>query len=497
MGSSKKIVSGVIWSAAVNIVTAIYGFIAAPLLISYFGKADYGLIALANSVNGYMALMDMGLNSTSVRFFSNWLAKGDTIKVRKLLQTCTAFYGVVGLINALILIVVCFYSDSIFNVTPEQDVILKQLFIILACMAVVNWYTSCLSQLIVATENVAWVQKRTLLTKILMIVVLFITLYFKLSLVGFVITSQIVTLIILPLTIKKVIKETPFASFWAKFDKETFKEILPYSLNIFSFGIFQFSFYNLRTVFLGMQSTPEIITEYNVMNSLVGITTAISTVFMGALMPSSSRIVATGDKLNYYRIAYQGTKFITVCLCFCAMGMMTISNDLMMVYVGESFMHLIPWFIAWLIIVVFGSHNQSISSLILAGADVRAITYNTISASLVGLAITWFAIPFFDAGGPVFAYAIYVACQILFYWIYYWPKKMHINSIRVLTESFLPFLLMSVLLSFLIRALPHFANQWINVFVFGGMFVVLFVVGVWILFKPEDRGFVLNIVRRK
>ena len=75
MGSSGKIVSGVVWSTIVNVVNAVYGFIAVPILINHFGKAEYGLIGLAMSVNVYMSLMDMGFNSTHVRFFSAWLAQ--------------------------------------------------------------------------------------------------------------------------------------------------------------------------------------------------------------------------------------------------------------------------------------------------------------------------------------------------------------------------------------------------------------------------------------
>ncbi len=69
MGSAKKAFSGMVWNLAVNIVTALFGFFATPILIRYFGRADYGLISLATSINGYMALMDMGLTSTNVRFF--------------------------------------------------------------------------------------------------------------------------------------------------------------------------------------------------------------------------------------------------------------------------------------------------------------------------------------------------------------------------------------------------------------------------------------------
>ena len=46
MGSSGKIVSGVVWSTVVNVVNAVYGFIAVPILINHFGKAEYGLIGL-------------------------------------------------------------------------------------------------------------------------------------------------------------------------------------------------------------------------------------------------------------------------------------------------------------------------------------------------------------------------------------------------------------------------------------------------------------------
>ena len=106
MGSSNKIANGVFWTTLLNIVNGVYGFISVPILIAYFGKSDYGLIGLAMSVNVYLRLMDLGFNSTNVRFFSNWLAKKELNKVKKLFQTSLAFYGSIGLLNAFILIVI-------------------------------------------------------------------------------------------------------------------------------------------------------------------------------------------------------------------------------------------------------------------------------------------------------------------------------------------------------------------------------------------------------
>ena len=495
-GSKEKMVSALVWSVILNIINALYGFVAAPLLIRYFGKADYGLIALATSINGYMALMDMGLNSTNVRFFSTWLAKGDNVKVNKLMQTCTAFYSFIGCINIVVLFVIYNFVGSIFNISPEQIVVFKQILLVLMVMAMINWYTSCFNQIISATENVAWVQKRMLLSKILMIGVLILTLTLKLSLIQFFIATQIVTIVIIPLTIRKIMQLTPFISFFARFDWNTFKEIIPYSLNIFSFGVFQFSFYNLRVFFLGMQGSTSDITEFQIMNSLIGLVTSVSSIFIGVLLPTASRVVANGDNVNYYRVAYQGTKYVTVCLCFCSMGMLTVCRDLLMVYVGESFIHLVPWLSLWLIFVL-ANHNQCISSLILAGSDVRAISRISMVSSIVGLIICWFSIPTMGAGGPVVALSVYLIIQTLFYWLYYWPKKMKIDTKIVLTQSFAPFAILGLSIAFLLRILPHFENLWLNISVYGVAFFLFYALGTWMLFKQEDRDFILSVLIKK
>ena len=78
MSSSNSIIKGVYWTTILNVVNAVYGFISVPLLINHFGKSEYGIIGLAMSVNVYMQLMDLGFNSTNVRFFSSWLTSGLT-----------------------------------------------------------------------------------------------------------------------------------------------------------------------------------------------------------------------------------------------------------------------------------------------------------------------------------------------------------------------------------------------------------------------------------
>lgn len=496
MGSAGKAFSGMAWSVVVNLVNAVYGFIATPLLIHYFGSSQYGLISLALSVNAYMALMDLGLSSTNVRFFSNWISKGEPEKVNRLMQTCTAFYGCIGIINALVLLIVRFYADDIFNVDAGQGAILRQMLLILAVVAVINWYTSCFNQIISATENVSWVQRRTLVTKLIMVGVVAVTLIFKLSIISYFIGTILAGLVVLPATVMKIRKETPFVKLKASFDKAIFKEILPYSLGVFSFGFFQFVYNHLKVIIVGIQGTITSVTEYGVMTAIAGLVSMVGNVFIQSLLPASSRIVAKGDQAAFDRVAYQGTHIITMVLCFCAFGLMTIDRDLVIVYVGESFASLVPWLNIWLFLTITGNVS-CISSLILGGSNVKPLAYSSAVASISAIVVCWFAVPRFQAGGVVVGMIVYNAIQQVFYYTYYWRKTLHIDTWRILIRTDIPFIMLGAVISFGLKSLPHFSSHWINIFAFGLLFALLFVAGSYFLIGRENRGFIVNLLKRR
>lgn len=495
MDSTKKIASGVIWSMILNLINAIYGFISVPILINHFGKSEYGLIGLAMSVNVYMQLMDMGFNSTNVRFFSTWLAKKNYKKTNKLFNTSLGFYGIIGILNALVLIFVSLYSSEIFNLTEEQDAILKNLLYILAISAFISWFSSCFDQLIKATENVAWIQKRTIIPKLIQIIVLFITVNFNLSIGLYFFLTIFAMFCIIPLSITKIKKETPFIRFVPKIDMVTLKEILPYSLNIFSFSIFQFSFYNLRPVFLGMQGTMESVADYRVLNGIIGMVTMFGSVFLSALLPSSSRVVSQNNVEAYYKVAYDGTKYISMVLCFCAFGMMSVGKEIIIMYVGETYLYLMPWFNLWLICTL-GVHNQAISSLILAGSNIREITYNTCIASTIGLIIAWITIPYYQIGGVIIAFIAYLIVQYVFYYFYYWPKKMNINSKRIFLKSFIPYVIIGYTVYFFINELIIIPGKkvFLIFFIKGIFFVILFFILCFITMNKEEKNRAIKMI---
>jgi O-antigen/teichoic acid export membrane protein len=330
----------------------------------------------------------------------------------------------------------------------------------------------------------------------LMIAVLVATIVLHFSIECYFILTLLAQFSIVPLSISKIRKDIPFVSFLPKWDMGAFKEMLPYCMNIFSFSLFQFSFYNLRPVFLGMQGNIESVADYRILNGIISIVTLLGGAFTGILLPSTSKIVASDNKEAYDRVAYDGTKYISVLCCFCCFGMMSVAPEVLTLYVGKSYLYLIPWFNLWLICTLC-THNQAISSLILAGDDIRAISYSSIVASVAGLIAAWFLIPYYNIGGVCIAYLIYGMIQMVFYYFYYWPRKMQISSTRVFSYSFFPYCLAGVIVYFAVFHIPSFLGTLPMFFIKGVAFFILFTILTYILFNKNDRAFFAKLIRRK
>lgn len=496
MGSSTRILDGIIWSIAYNVINALYSFFAIPILINHFGKAEYGLIALATSVNAYMQLMDMGLNSTNVRFFSAWLADGDKERIRKLFSTSNFFYGCVGLLNALILILLNIYADTVFNLNVSQCAVLKKLLIILSVASIINWYTSCYNQLIQATENVAWTQKRLLLTKCLLVLSLLATLIFNLSIIQYFFLTVLSVWIILPLVVCKVRSLIPYISFKPSFDWSVFKEILPYSINIFSFTIFSLSYNNLRTVFLGVRGNVENVTEWSVINNIAFLCSMACGVFLSALLPSSSKAIAKGDKVAYYKIAYQGTKYIMLFVSFCVFLLLSVASELLVLYVGESYLNLLPWLFI-LILTLLSNHILGISSLILGGENILPLSKMTAISSVCALLAAWFLIPSYQVGGVVLATVIYNVIQQLFYYLYYWPHILHINSKYVFIQIDIPIILIGIVSFISSNFISIVGNIWLEILLKSFSYILVYVLISLIYLNRTDKQFIKSLIIKR
>ena len=103
------------------LVNIVIGIILVPFFISTLGVAAYGIIPLATSITGYVAIVVQSLNTSTSRFLTVDLQRGDYVQANKTFNTALFGLTAVILLMVPIVLVVAFYAPSLFIVPAGQE----------------------------------------------------------------------------------------------------------------------------------------------------------------------------------------------------------------------------------------------------------------------------------------------------------------------------------------------------------------------------------------
>lgn len=429
-----------IWGAISKILDAAIKFVSVPLLLTYFGRDNFGLIALAISVNAYLQILDLGVNTGSIKYFSEWIALKKMTILDSVARTSIGFYGLIGLINALVLLPLAFWGVGLFSLNVEESLIFKQMLLILAFVAIFNWAFSVFNQLLTADENIIYIQKLNIVKSVFGFVVILATLYFEWSIIQyfswFIISS---TIIIIPAYLKSK-SSGLISSILPRFDWVHFKPILKYSLAIILMGVFQMTATKMRPIILGSFSSNGvgIIADYRIMETITIFIVSIGGLFISIFLPKTSKLMLENDKKKISTFAYRGTSYTSiVCVVLC-MPFLINSKEILQLYVGDEFSHLYVWLNVWIVTILFYLHNTPVASLVLASGKTKMLVYSSAIACVVSLVINAVLVGSMEVGSAVIGYAIYVFIQFNFYYLYFNKNVLKIESLKVFKSFVVP-----------------------------------------------------------
>ncbi|HLU88644.1 MAG TPA: oligosaccharide flippase family protein [Cyclobacteriaceae bacterium] len=460
--AAKSIFSGSAWGIMAKIFDAGAKFVTIPLLVGYYGKADYGLVALAFSLNAYLRLMDLGMNIGSVRFFSMWVAREEWGKISKVSRSSIVFYGSIGLINAGIFLFMSDYGQYFFNLESEQVPIYRWMMYILAASAVFNWLYNVVIQLLSAKDELGYVHRITVISSILNFAIALLAINLGWSLTFYFLLYTLSNLIPLPLNILRLkVFPLPLASLITpNWDGKAFKEIIGYSMAIFLMGLFQLTANELRPILLAkFASGLDVLTDYRVIQTIAMLIVSFGGIFLQVLLPSASKIYAENDLPKMEKMVLEATKYISVFLCLIVFLLILNASDLLLVYMGEDYQDLSLWLIIWLLTVLLSMHNTPVASLVLSSGKTRFLIYSSATACVLSLPITVIFAPTLNVGAAVIGYFVYMIIQIGFFYVYYIPRVLMLNNAKIFFGSFSP----SVLGALFAFGISHYFGVWIGI----------------------------------
>lgn len=432
--------SSFFWSTIQKILNAILGFISIPLLLGYYGKAEYGILAIATACNGYMSLLDLGMNTGAVKYFSQWEAEGKKELIYRVAQTNISFYFLIACINSIILICLGLFGEHLFSITHEQFLKLRTCLFIIAAFSIFSWGTTTFNQLLISNRQIAYTMQVQCTQILLKALLIFIVLWKCLPLtVYFFGLTAITSFLLFPYAIKCK-KQSLINSIRPAFYWKDFKVVAIFSLSIFTLSLFQMTATQSRPILLGIFSTngAETVSEFRIIEVIPQLIIMIGSTFSSIFLPKTSEIIAKKNDKEIKKFAYKWTTVITIIASVLCFPFILSAKEILTAFVGNEFQNLSVWLIIWVVCTLLQIHSSPINALILAYGKVKILVLTSAISCIISMIINALLAPKYGVGSAIIGYACYILIVLCINYLVYYRKIMKLSLYKILLSFSLP-----------------------------------------------------------
>mgnify|MGYP006111020587 FL=1 len=123
---------GTILSFAAILIKIIVVFTYIPFVLDKIGKDNYGLFSVIGSIIAYIAILDFGINDSTLRFFVSYRKEKSEEKKIQILGSVSTIYliltGLVIIVSGIIYFCLPLLFSNTFSV--QEMIFLKQMYLI-------------------------------------------------------------------------------------------------------------------------------------------------------------------------------------------------------------------------------------------------------------------------------------------------------------------------------------------------------------------------------
>jgi O-antigen/teichoic acid export membrane protein len=455
------------WGLISKIIDAVTKVITVPLLITYFGKEDFGLITLAISVNAYLQLLDLGMNTGAVKYFSAWIEQKKFKLLDYVSRTTISFYGIIGVLNAIVLLIISWFGLESFGLSGNQTESMKLMLYILAFLAIINWGASVFNQLLVANHKIAVVQQVMVVRSIISLLLVYFTIEFNVNVVVYFFLFSIINSVqIIPLAYL-VKKDKLIKNYKPAFNWRLFQPVLKYSLAIVAIGVFSMTATKMRPVVLSLfgDEGVGIVTEFRIMETITLFVISIGGMLIKIFLPMSSKLVLNNNSKEMSKFAQTATFYTSIICMLLCFPIIINAKEILEIYVGYEYVNLSSWLIIWLFSILAYLHNSPVSSLVLASGKTKVLIISTAISCILSLVVNAVYCDIYGVGSAIIGYSLYIFIQMTFYYAYFNVKVLQLNSKAIFVSFIIPFICAIIPMIIIQMVMINTGNIYMNMFV--------------------------------
>jgi len=415
--------------AALSFVTLLIGnlipFIYTPIMLRMLGQAEYGLYSIANSVMGYIGLLNFGIGGTIVRYLSKYKAEGDREQEARIIGLFVKIYSVI----CCLILVAGFafaanaeiYSRSML---PQEVETLRVLIVLMTINASVFLPFSVFGSIVVAYERYVFSKLVGMLTTVISPVLQLVLLYCGLGSVGLVIASTVMTSLTYVIYTYFSFARLKIRLSFKKAGNGLLREILAFSFFVFLASMVDTLYWTTDKLIIGWAKGTKATAVYNVGATFNTYVTGISSAISGLLIPKLTQMaVSNSSREEFTNVFIKVGRLQFIIVSFIVSAFIAFGRQFIALWAGPEYS--LSYYIALLTMVPVTIpliQNTGINILYALNKHrFRSVVYSVIAVLNVILTF-WWVEDYGIVGAAMATCLAYIVGNILIINWYYYKK---------------------------------------------------------------------------
>lgn len=480
-----------VWLSYVNMaIGTIIPLIYTPIMLRLLGQSEYGTYSLANSVMGYISLLNFGLGSTMARYITKYRAEDDKDGEQRIIGLFTIIFTVIALVTFIVGTVVAFNLDFFYENSLSASELSTMKILVLLLTFNTGFFMPCSVFVSITISHEKYIFNRimnictTCVTPCINLAVL----YIGFKSIGLVIATTVMNAFI---NIAYIMYSYKKLHIMPKFKNMPFgmlKEIIVFSFFVFLAQIVDTLYWTTDKVIIGAAMGTVAVAIYNVGATFNSFVTQISATISGVLVPKVTTMVtknATKEQLSELFIRVGRLQFIIV--SFIVSAFISFGKPFILLWAGSDYGE--AYTVALLVMLPLTVpliQNTGISILVAQNKhSFRSILYTIIA--VFNVVLTILLVGEYGIVGAAFATCLgYFIGQIcIMNWYYY--KKIGISIplfwLNILKMS--PVMVVMTLLGLFYTNKMLVIDSWLKFFVSAIVFTIIYAVSAYFVMMND------------
>lgn len=479
----------------------IAGFLYTPYLVKTLGLSDYGIYALAASLIGYFSL-DFGIGAAQTRLAAKYIAEGTSWKIRDMLGiTSRIFLAIDGLILCLLLVVYFNATDIFSNLTDNELVRFKNVFLITSLFVLINFPLLPLKGLFQAFDRVYELTLIELIYKMSNVGVIVLALYLGWGIYGVVLVNVGSNILAQIFRLYYIFQKEKLSINIQAHDKSVVQFITSFSAWATIAMVADKFFFGIIPFLLAAFSNTAEVAFFAIVISIEGYTLSISRSLSGIFLPRVMKMVVK-DQSRSEKTALM-VKVGRIQLYIVGLiitGLISLGHEFIVHWLGDGFDKSYYCLVLVMAPCIFHLTQTIAEELLLATNNVRyrAFSY-VLGSSLSVLTIVLFAPKYGALAAAIGVCLSFCFAHNLLIDIFY-HKKIGVDMIRFFKEchiKIMPVLLICGVLGFCMQSYIN-TPSFVTFIMKGIVWAVLSSAILWLLaFNKEEKQMIIQMIPRK